>query len=73
MSSGTYTYILGDVTMGDIGGLPFKQKIRVLSGFYAGRKGRVIFEGEQKYLVRFRVGVFSHVDAWLYPAEFELL
>jgi len=50
----------------------FKDRVRVIGGFYFGKRGRVIEEGATKYLVRFRIGLFRVVDAWIEPQDLEL-
>ncbi len=43
----------------------FKDRVKVISGFYAGHKGKLIREGKAKFLVRFRVGLFRRFDVWV--------
>jgi hypothetical protein len=51
--------------------MKFKQFVKIKSGFYAGRRGRLIRCGESKFLVRFRIGLFRVIDVWFLAEEFE--
>lgn len=43
----------------------FKDRVRVINGFYKGYRGKLIREGKSKVLVRFRVGLFQRYDVWI--------
>ena len=51
--------------MADVMVFRYKQRVKIGSGFFGGFRGRLILEGDSKYLVRFRIGMFRRIDAWI--------
>jgi hypothetical protein len=52
--------------------MKFKQFVKIKDGFYKGRRGRLIQEGASKYLVRFRIGLFRVIDAWIETSDIQV-
>lgn len=53
--------------------LKFKQFVVCKDEFYSKKIGRVIEKGNTKYLVRFRIGLFRVVDAWIEAYDLKAL
>jgi hypothetical protein len=53
--------------------MTFKKRVRIVSGFYKGFRGKLLSQDEltHKFLVRFRVGPFQRLDVWLDSSLFK--